>query len=170
MSGIWCHSNSHILLHTSLWLLLFRVGLTLSMVKDHSGLTLSIYQSEHLDNLRTDKNSWVLLDKKKTFQMDVRTQMQNLALSVAGSEEPQVRPWQESQSQEILNEKWLLVFSLELEKWIFMCPSPLDFQDFEKTFLFLLSFPGIFIMKFSFSSQFCRTISLSPLDFQDFQR
>ena len=43
-----------------------------------------------------------------------------------------------------------------------MSRSPLDFQDFEKTFLFLLSFPEIFILKLYFSSQFsrfCRTIS-----------
>ena len=38
-------------------------------------------------------------------------------------------PWQESRSREILEEKLLLVFPLELEKWIFMSRSPLDFQD-----------------------------------------
>ena len=41
-----------------------------------------------------------------------------------------IRPWQESRSREILEEKLLLVFPLELEKWIFMSRSPLDFQDF----------------------------------------
>ena len=52
-------------------------------------------------------------------------------------------PWQESRSREILEEKLLLDFPLELEKWIFISRSPLDFQDFqkiEKKFLFLLSF------------------------------
>ena len=83
----------------------------------------------------------------------------------------QIRPWQESRSREILEEKLLLVFPLELEKWIFMSRSPLDFQDLEKTFLFLLSVHKIFVLNFSFSSRFSRfyrTISLSPLDFQNF--
>ena len=66
------------------------------------------------------------------------------------------RPWQESRSRESLREKLLLVFSLQLEKWIFMSRSPLDFQEVEKTFLFLLSFFEIFILKFSFSSRFSR--------------
>ena len=80
-------------------------------------------------------------------------------------------PWQESRSREILEEKLFLVSPLELEKWNFMSRSPLDFQDFEKSFLFLLSVLKIFVLNFSFSSRFsrfCRTISLSPLDFQDF--
>ena len=54
-----------------------------------------------------------------------------------------------------------------------MSRSPLDFQDVEKTFLFLLSFFEIFILKFSFSSRFsrfCRTISLSPLNFSRFSK
>ena len=82
-------------------------------------------------------------------------------------------PWQESRSREILEEKLLLVFPLELEKWIFMSRSPLDFQDFEKLFLFPLSVHKIFVLNFSFSSRFsrfCKTISLSPLDFQDLQK
>ena len=85
---------------------------------------------------------------------------------------PLASHWQESRSREILEEKLLLVFPLELEKWIFMSRSPLDFQDFEKTFLFPLSVHKIFVLNFSFSSRFsrfCKTISLSPLDFQDLQ-
>ena len=65
--------------------------------------------------------------------------------------------WQESRSREILEEKWLTVFPLKLEKWIFISRSPLDFQDFEKKILFLLSFLKILYWN-----------SLSPLDFQDF--
>ena len=79
-------------------------------------------------------------------------------------------PWQESRSREILEEKWFRVFSLELEKWIFVSRSPLDFQEFLEKFLFPLSFLEIFIWKFPFSSRlsrFLRRISLSLLDFRD---
>ena len=69
----------------------------------------------------------------------------------------QNRHWQESRSREILEEKWLTVFPLKLERWIFISRSPLDFQDFEKKILFLLSFLKILYWN-----------SLSPLDFQDF--
>ena len=69
----------------------------------------------------------------------------------------QNRHWQEFRSREILEEKWLTVFPLKLERWIFISRSPLDFQDFEKKILFLLSF-----LKISYWN------SLSPLDFQDF--
>ena len=54
-----------------------------------------------------------------------------------------------------------------------MSRSPLDFQDFEKSFLFLLSVLKIFVLNFSFSSRFsrfCKTLSLSLLDFQDLKK
>ena len=54
-----------------------------------------------------------------------------------------------------------------------MSRSPLDFQDFEKSFLFLLSVLKIFVLNFSFSSRFsrfCRTLSLCFLDFQDLNK
>ena len=88
------------------------------------------------------------------------------------------RHWQESRSREILEEKWFRFFSLAREKLIFMSRSPLDFQESEDKFLFLLSivktwktFLCLFETYFSFSSRFSRfwrKISLSPLDFQDF--
>ena len=77
------------------------------------------------------------------------------------------RPWQESRSREILEEKWLIVFSLELEKWIFVSRSPLDFQDFEKT---SSQFTRFLYWTFTFFSRFsriCRTISHFPLNFKD---
>ena len=80
------------------------------------------------------------------------------------------RHWQESWSREILEEKLFLVSPLKLEKWTFMSRSPLDFQDFEKTFLFLLSVHKIFVLNFSFSSRlsrFCWT-NFSSANFQDF--
>ena len=49
------------------------------------------------------------------------------------------RHWQESRSREILEEKWFRFFSLAREKLIFMSRSPLDFQESEEKFLFLLS-------------------------------
>ena len=82
-------------------------------------------------------------------------------------------PWQESRSREILEEKLFLVSPLELEKWNFMSRSPLDFQDFDKSFLFLLSVLKIFVLNFSFSSRFsrfCKTLSLFLLDFQDLKK
>ena len=77
--------------------------------------------------------------------------------------------WQESQSRENLEKKWVKFFSLELEKWFFISLFPLDFQDLEKKILFLFSIYEIFkknlfhfsmfeILKknFSFSSRFMR--------------
>ena len=50
-----------------------------------------------------------------------------------------LRHWQESRSREIFEEKLLKIFSLGSQKLIFMYRSPLDFQEMEEKFLFLLS-------------------------------
>ena len=77
------------------------------------------------------------------------------------------RPWQESRSREILEEKWLTVFPLKLEKWIFISRSPLEFQDFENKNSLSPLLSQDLLLKFSFSSRFWRfwrQISLSPLN------
>ena len=66
--------------------------------------------------------------------------------------------WQESQSRENLEKKWVNFFSLELEKWFFISLFPLDFQDLKKKILFLFSIYEILL-----------SYSRSLLDFQDFE-
>ena len=67
--------------------------------------------------------------------------LQNTGANTSTNTEADIadRHWQESRSREILEEKWLRFFSLAREKLIFMSRSPLDFQESEKQFLFLLS-------------------------------
>ena len=58
--------------------------------------------------------------------------------------------------EEILEEKWLTVFPLKLERWIFISRSPLDFQDFERKNSLSPLVSQDFILKFTFSSRFSR--------------
>ena len=91
--------------------------------------------------------------KEPTFQLNISCSVL-LAYILGGG-----RPWQESRSQEILEKKWLIVSPLMPEKWSFISRSPLDFQDFEDRFLFLLSICEISKLRVSFSSRFSRLFS-----------
>ena len=84
---------------------------------------------------------------------------------------------QESWSQEILKEKWLRIFFLNLRKLIYMSRSPLDFQDFsfletgERNFRFLEIGEIIFKILLLFSIDFfasCHSLIWSSWKLQQY--